>query len=82
MSQERGSYLDEMKYTLDREAVEIDKAKSTLTTGSRLLKEKQVKIRELEKSLAENNQVLCPVPCLYLLVRVEKIFTCCSICSV
>ena len=57
MSTDSKTLLADVKTSLDREALEIDMLKLNMSAGSRLLKEKQLRLKQLEQSIGED--VVC-----------------------
>ena len=53
MSPDSKALLADVKSSLDREALEIDMMKLNMSAGSRLLKEKQLKLQRLEDSVVQ-----------------------------
>ncbi|KAK2153752.1 hypothetical protein LSH36_287g01025 [Paralvinella palmiformis] len=56
MSTDSKTLLADVKTSLDREALEIDMLKLNMSAGSRLLKEKQLRLKQLEQSIGEDVQ--------------------------
>lgn len=51
---ESASLLDNVRQSLEQEALEIDKLKMNMTTGTRLVKEKEHKLQELNQLITED----------------------------
>ena len=49
MNADTGNILEEIKHGLDREATDIERTRLNLNAGSRVLKEKETKVRKLQQ---------------------------------
>ena len=46
--------LEDVRMTLDRESLELDRMMTNMNAGSRLLKEKELKLKQLETSAMDD----------------------------